>query len=190
MSRIGCVTAVNSFHSSASASRKRTLDLAGIYPPIPTNFDRQENIDSLALKENMKKWNEIPFRGYVVEGSNGEYVYMTDRERVNLVATVKKMIPNDKLLIGGSGCESTRSTIDMTNRMADAGADAALVVTPSYYKSAMTDDAMLAHYTKVADHSGIPVILYSAPSCTAIDLSADVSDVSLLRKRNIISSVE
>ena len=167
------LAAARCLHSTAAVQQSK-LDLSGIYPPIPTPFDQDENIDWLALRDNMNKWNKIPFKGYVVQGSNGEYVYMTDEERVELIRRVKDMMEPDKLLLGGSGCESTRSTINMTNKMAEAGADAALVVTPCYYKSGMTDSAMFAHFTKVADHSTIPIILYNAPSCTGLDLSADV----------------
>lgn len=150
------------------------MDISGIYPPITTPFDKDENIDWASLKQNMDKWNDIPFRGYVVQGSNGEYAYMTVSERLELVSKVKSMMAEGKLLIAGSGCESTRATIEMTNGMAAAGADAALVVTPCFYKSGMTDDAMLAHFTKVADNSKIPVILYSVPPNTGLDLSAEV----------------
>ena len=99
---------------------------------------------------------------------------MTVSERLELVSRVKGMMSEGKLLIAGSGCESTRATIEMTNGMADAGADAALVVTPCFYKSGMTDDAMLAHFTKVADNSKIPIILYSVPANTSLDLSTEV----------------
>lgn len=160
-------------HGSA-ALQSVDLDISGIYPPITTPFDQDENIDWLALKSNMNRWKDIPFRGYVVQGSNGEYAYMTHDERLNLVSHVKKNMADDKLLIVGSGCESTRATIEMTNNMADSGADAALVVTPCFYKSGMTSEAMYAHYKQVADHSNIPIILYSVPSNTGIDLDAEV----------------
>jgi len=167
---IKCMSAVRYTHSHPVK-----MDLSGIYPPITTPFDESENIDWISLKSNMEKWNTIPFRGYVVQGSNGEYVYMTVKERLELVAGVKGMMAEGKLLIAGSGCESTSATVQMTKDMADAGADAALVITPSFYKSGMTDEAMFAHFTRVADTSAIPIILYSVPSNTGIDLSIDVS---------------
>lgn len=160
-----------------TSSTLKNMDISGIYPPITTPFDKDENIDWSALQINMDKWNQVPFRGYVVQGSNGEYAYMTVNERLELVSKVRGMMAEGKLLIAGSGCESTRATIEMTNGMADCGADAALVVTPCFYKSGMTDDAMLAHFTKVADNSNIPIIIYSVPSNTGLDLSAEVGKV-------------
>lgn len=158
----------------------KKLDVSGIYPPIVTCFDSAENIDWQAIEKNMNIWNKIPFRGYVVQGSNGEYAYMDSSERLQLVQRVKEWMSDDKLLLAGSGCESTRGTVDMTNQMAKAGADAALVVTPCFYKSGMTDAAMLSHFTRVADEVEIPVILYNVPPNTGIDLSAEVSSQSKL----------
>lgn len=154
----------------------KLIDLSGIYPPIVTPFDAAENIDWEALEKNIKLWNNIPFRGYVVQGSNGEYAYMEKDERLKLVEKVKESMPDNALLIAGSGCESTRSTVEMTNRMAERGADAALVVTPCFYKSGMSDAAMLSYYTRVADESDIPIILYNVPPNTGIDLSSEVGD--------------
>lgn len=157
--------------SSTSSGR---LDVSGIYPPIATPFNKDESIAFDKLTENMQKWNKIPFGGYVVQGSNGEYVYQTAEERIKVVEHVVKAAAPGKVILAGSGCESTRDTIEMTNRMADVGADAALVVTPSYYKGGMHNRALISHFTKVADDSKIPILLYSVPGNTGIDLDPEV----------------
>ncbi|KAG0717801.1 4-hydroxy-2-oxoglutarate aldolase, mitochondrial [Chionoecetes opilio] len=128
---------------------------------------------------------------WVVEGSNGEYVYLSPEERVELVQRVRDFLPSDsdKLVLAGSGCESTRDTIVMSQRMAEAGADAVMVVTPSYYKAAMKDKALHAHFTAVADNCPVPVILYSVPAFTVIDLSLDVI-IDLAHHPNIIGLKE
>ncbi|KAK6178036.1 hypothetical protein SNE40_012875 [Patella caerulea] len=151
-----------------------TLDISGIYPPIPTPFNTDESVAFDQLEKNIKIWNKIPLKGYVVEGSNGEYTFLTPNERVEVVKKASEWAAKDKLIIAGSGCESTRDTIEMTNRMADVGARAVLVVTPCYYKGRMTNQALIQHYTKVADNSSVPVILYSVPANTGIDLSPEV----------------
>ncbi|XP_052773228.1 4-hydroxy-2-oxoglutarate aldolase, mitochondrial-like [Mya arenaria] len=157
-----------------SSSATLQMDLSGIYPPIATPFKNDETIDYDKLQENMAIWNKIAFRGYVVQGSNGEYVYLRDDERVELVRRVSEMAAPGKLIIAGAGCESTRDTTAMCRRMADAGAKAVLVVTPFFYKSLMNNDALVAHFTKVADESPVPVILYSVPGNTGIDLAPEV----------------
>lgn len=165
-----------------TSPRLNMMDISGIFPPIVTSFDAHENIDWNGLKTNMDKWNKIPFSGYTVQGSNGEYAYMTSGERLELVKTVKSMLGEGKLLLAGSGCESTRATVEMTNAMADAGADAALVVTPCFYKSGMTDAAMYHHFKRVADEAKMPVIIYNVPPNTGIDLNAEVCYTTTLDK--------
>ncbi|KAL4231156.1 4-hydroxy-2-oxoglutarate aldolase [Mactra antiquata] len=167
--------------SSASVN----MDISGIYPPIATPFNADETIAYDKLQQNLERWNQIPFRGYVVQGSNGEYVYLREEERVELVRRVSEMAGKDKLIIAGAGCESTRDTISMCKKMADAGAQAVLVVTPCFYKGLMTNEALIAHFLKVADSSPVPVIIYSVPVNTGIDLSADVI-IQLSTHSNIV----
>ncbi|XP_038126841.1 4-hydroxy-2-oxoglutarate aldolase, mitochondrial-like [Cyprinodon tularosa] len=87
---------------TAAASR---LDLSGIYPPIATPFTAKEDVDYEKLEENLQKYAEIPFKGLVVQGSNGEYPYLTEEERVEVVKAVRRSSPRGKLLMAGSGCE-------------------------------------------------------------------------------------
>ena len=77
-----------------------------------------------------------------------------------MISKVRQWASKEKLVLAGSGMESTTATIDMTRAMANAGADAAVVITPCYFKNRMTDQALVSHFSEVADHSPIPVILY------------------------------
>eukprot|EP00794_Sanderia_malayensis_P005135 gene5135-5784_t len=162
-----------------------SLDLSGIYPPIPTPFKENEDIDYDKLKTNLDRWNRIPFAGFVVQGSNGEYVYLSMQERVDMVEFVRKTVPKDKLVIAGSGCEGTRETIELTKRMANVGADVVLVTTPCFYKNRMNNQAMMKHYTAIADASPVPVMLYNVPANTGVEFPAE-SIVQLSKHENII----
>ena len=71
------------------------MDISGIYPPIPTPFRVDEEIDYPALESNLSKWNQTNVRGYLVQGSNGEYCYLTLEERVQMVKKVTKHIWSD-----------------------------------------------------------------------------------------------
>lgn len=164
---------------------RSTLDISGVYPPITTPFTNEEEVDYEKLEENLEKYSHIPFRGFVVQGSNGEYAYLTREERVEVVRRVRKAVPTNRLLIAGSGCESTRATIRMTEEMATSGADAVLVVTPAYYKGRMTSPALIHHYSKVAESSPVPVILYNVPGNTSLDIPVDAI-VTLSQHPNII----
>jgi len=166
------------------------MDLRGIFPPICTPFDAEERIAWDRLADNVAKWNGTELRGYVVEGSNGEFCYLSPEERVELIRRVKSLAGPDKLVLAGSGCESTQATIQMTNAMAEAGADAAMVITPFYFKAKMMAGTVLEdHFTAVADASRIPIILYSVPANTGIDLAADTI-IRLARHPNIIGIKE
>lgn len=168
--------------SHAAAAR---LDLSGIYPPIATPFTASEDVDYQKLGENLQKYSRIPFKGLVVQGSNGEYPYLTEEERVEVVRAVRRCLPRDKLLMAGSGCESTRATVQLTEKMAAAGADAVLVVTPCFYKGKMDGRALIQHFTTVADSSPVPVVLYSVPANTGLELPLDAV-VKLSQHPNIL----
>lgn len=155
-------------------AHNKTLSLAGIFPPIPTPFNTNGEIDYDHLQYNFERWNQQPLSGFVVGGSNGEFVSLTIKERVEVIQKSRTVISADRLLIAGSGMESTRMTIDLTRQMTKVGADVALVVTPSYYKNRMSPSALENHYRQVADASPVPILLYSVPSYTGIDLPIEV----------------
>ncbi|XP_067271040.1 4-hydroxy-2-oxoglutarate aldolase, mitochondrial [Pseudorasbora parva] len=163
---------VSSWRNTSQRAEKR-LDISGIYPPIATPFTPSEDVDYQRLDDNIQKYSSLPFRGLVVQGSNGEYPYLTVEERVEVVERVRRALPKDKLIMAGSGCESTRATVLMSQKMAEAGADCLLVVTPCFYRGRMDSRALVNHYTKVADCSPVPLVLYSVPANTALDLPVD-----------------
>ncbi|XP_027443743.1 4-hydroxy-2-oxoglutarate aldolase, mitochondrial isoform X2 [Zalophus californianus] len=163
----------------------RKVDIAGIYPPVTTPFTATAEVDYGKLEENLHKLGTFPFRGFVVQGSNGEFPFLTSSERLEVVSRVRQAMPKDKLLLAGSGCESTQATVEMTVSMAQVGADAAIVVTPCYYRGRMSSAALIHHYTKVADLSPVPVVLYSVPANTGLALPVDAV-VTLSQHPNIV----
>lgn len=161
------------------------MDIAGIYPPVTTPFTANAEVDYGKLEENLHKLGTFPFRGFVVQGSTGEFPFLTSSERLEVVSRVRQVMPKDKLLVAGSGCESTQATVEMTVSMAQVGADAVMVVTPFYYRGRMNSAALIHHYTKVADLSPIPVVLYSIPANTGLEIPVDAV-VTLSQHPNIV----
>jgi 4-hydroxy-2-oxoglutarate aldolase len=159
--------------------------MAGIFPPIPTPFDAAGELDLKALARNFERWNRYPLAGYVVLGSNGEFPYLSEAEKLMYFEAARKHIPQGKLFMAGTACESTHSTIALTREAASLGADVAILITPSYYKSRM-DAAGLSHYFQsVADASPIPVSMYNMPANTNVDMAADLI-VKLSQHPNIV----
>ncbi len=152
---------------------RNSLPIDGVYPPIPTPFKPNGDIDFHHLATNLDRWEKQPLSGYVVGGSNGEFVSLSSDERVDVVRAVRELTPSDRLVIAGSGMQSTRATIELTHRMAEVGADVVIVVTPSYYKAMMSSVALENHYQQIADASPIPILLYNVPANTGVDLKVE-----------------
>jgi 4-hydroxy-2-oxoglutarate aldolase len=149
------------------------MKLQGIFPPITTPFDHAGNLYAAKLQHNIEKWNRTTLAGYVVIGSTGESVMLTAEEKVELWEMVARHAAPEKLLIAGTGVESVRETVSLTNRAADLGYKAALVKTPHYYKNLLARaDAQTLYYRAVADQARIPVIIYNFPQATALDIPA------------------
>jgi 4-hydroxy-2-oxoglutarate aldolase len=159
--------------------------LNGIYPPVPTPFNDKERLEVSALQGNLSFLRQFDLRGFVVLGSNGESVMLSIEERLMVIEAARAVVPPDKLLIAGTGSQSTFETIAMTKAAASLGADAALVITPSYYRGLMTPEVLIKHFHSVADDSPIPVLLYNMPACTGIDMDAETI-AYLARHPNII----
>jgi 4-hydroxy-2-oxoglutarate aldolase len=168
-----------------AVNKTSRLSLAGMFPPLPTPFRPDGALDLEALRGLLRTLDEEPLAGYLVGGSNGEFTSLSRDERLEVVSAAREVIPRSRLLIAGSGAESTRETNTLTREMAERGADAVLVVTPSYFKSRMTPAALEAHFRRVADAAPVPVILYNVPSNTGIDLPA-APVIKLAKHPNII----
>src|SRR4030095_16592719 len=132
------------------------INLSGVLLPIITPFTADERIDKDGLTANLVKWNATGVSGYVVLGSTGERVNLDEAEYLQVIETARNLTPATLSFIVGAGKQSTRGTIAEIARAARAGAEAVLVITPHYYRSAITQEALVRHYTAVADSSPIP----------------------------------
>lgn len=140
------------------------IDLSGVFVPAVTPFQKGSgDLDIPAFKANLQAWCQHPIQGIVIAGTTGEAVLLDEDERLALVVAGRDVLPSDILLTVGTGVESTRATIRLTQMAAEAGAEAVLVQPPAYYKGAMTPEALREHYRAVADASPVPVIVYQAP---------------------------
>lgn len=143
-----------------------------VFPPMPTPFVNGE-VDTQAIAFNVERWMRAGLGGIVALGTNGESALVDDDEIDRVLGAAREAIPRGRLLIAGTGRESTRATIAATRRAALLGADAVLVRTPSFYKPLCTPALFLRYYTAVADASPIPVLLYNFPASTGVTLTPD-----------------
>jgi dihydrodipicolinate synthase/N-acetylneuraminate lyase len=165
------------------------MNLAGVFAPIPTPFDDQDAVDTKRLRAALTRWIARPLTGFVVLGSNGEAALMDDFEADRVIVAARDAIPRDRPFIVGTGRESTQAAVRAAKRAAEHGADAVLVRTPAFFKSQMTTDAFVQHYTVVADASPVPVLLYNFTAVTGVNL-LPAAVTRLARHPNIIGMKE
>jgi len=159
--------------------------LSGIFLPCTTPFDGDGLVDSRALSRNIERWNETGINGYVILGSTGERVHLDEREALEVVRTARASVPESLAFVVGVGQPGTRASIAEARWAADEGADAVLVITPHFYRAAMTPLALADHYEAIADASVVPLVLYNIPQNTGVALSPE-SVARLSEHENII----
>ena len=141
----------------------------GIGPPLVTPFDREGEVDYEQLRE-LVDWVERRGVDFLVPcGSTSEAELLTAEERARVVETVadEASVP----VVAGTGHPGLCETVEATEAAADAGADAALVVTPFYYDH--DQSALAAYYRELAETVSLPVYLYSVPQFTGVELDPE-----------------
>jgi 4-hydroxy-2-oxoglutarate aldolase len=149
--------------------------LSGVFPPIPTVFDAASGgVDERAMASNVRRWMQTRLAGILALGSNGEAALLSEDECDRIVAAVRDAVPPDRVLIVGTGRESTRAAVSASVRAARLGADAVLVRAPSFFRAQMTPAALAAHYTGIADASPVPVLLYNLPAVAGFSFTVEL----------------
>ena len=158
--------------------------LSGIAAPISTPFVNQE-VSYDQLRSNMQQYSRTGLAGFFALGSNGESMFLTESEKLKVLEVVLQEKADHQIVMAGAGYESTQQTISFSNQVAEMGADFVSILTPSYFKKRLTDEAMIGYYTEVADAVPVPVIAYNAPGFTGMTLTPKVVEV-ISRHPNVI----
>jgi 4-hydroxy-2-oxoglutarate aldolase len=160
----------------------------GIYTPIVTPFAEDESIDYGKLKHNLDCLAKTDLDGIVVLGSNGEFVYLSHKEKLELIEFCIANFTKEKKIIVGTTYDSTIETINFCKEAAALGAAAALILPPHYYKGNMNEEILYKHFVDVADESPIPVMLYNMPGNTGINMSSKL--IARLSKHPNIAGIK
>jgi 4-hydroxy-2-oxoglutarate aldolase len=159
---------------NSSNKQKYGFNVQGVIPPMMTPFREDEKVDYDMFVRNIERWNNDDLGGYLVLGSNSEASYLSESEKLRLMRLTLDHAKRGRTVIAGTGLESARETVRLTEKAASLGVDAALVLTPSYYIDQMTDEALFEHFTFVADHSPIPILIYNVPKYTHVNVSVNI----------------
>jgi len=144
------------------------LKLEGIFVPHITPFERNGEIDTKALRKLVQFWIDGGLSGLVTCGSNGEAPYLLREERRKLLEVVVDEVNGKVPVIAGTGAIGTKETVQLTVDAKDVGVDAALVVTPFYFRHSV--DELYAHYSAVLKAVDLPIIVYNVPKFTGFSL--------------------
>ena len=144
------------------------MHLSGSITALATPFASSGDIDFPAWRRLLDAQIEGGTRAVVVAGSTGEAAALEQDEYACLLKDAVTHVAGRIPVLAGTGLSGTAKTVAQTRLAADCGANAALVVTPPYVRP--TQAGLIAHYTAVADHGGLPVVLYNVPGRTGCDL--------------------
>jgi dihydrodipicolinate synthase (EC 4.2.1.52) len=158
------------------------INLTGVFPAMTTPFTPDGRIDHDILAANAQRLETAGVSGLVPAGSTGESATMTHDEHIEVIETVINAV-DDVPVIAGSGSNSTREALNLSERAADAGADALLLISPYYNipEQAGLED----HYRTIADTVDIPQIVYNVPGRTGTNIEPETV-AALASHRNII----
>ncbi|ANB15655.1 hypothetical protein AWJ20_3293 [Sugiyamaella lignohabitans] len=163
----------------------------GVYVPTLTFFNaKDESLDLESTSLHVTRLVKAGVAGIVALGSNGEVCNLNDEERTRTIATIRdtlNLVGHESMpIIAGVSQQSVVNCVSSCIDAYNAGADAGLIIAPSYYRHAITNDLLVEFFTQVADKSPVPLVLYNFPGVVAgIDLDSDLI-IRLSRHPNII----
>jgi 4-hydroxy-tetrahydrodipicolinate synthase len=163
---------------------KKSINFQGVFPAIITPFLADGSMDYEGLKENVAYYMSLGCAGVAFSGSSGEHAFLTREERINGVKAIKEVIGDGKI-IAGAGAQTTATTLEITKDMKEAGADAALILSPI---GNADDDGVVAHF-EALNEVGIPLILYNHPAATGINIDFDLFE-RLIAIPNVVGMKE
>lgn len=142
--------------------------IEGILTAMATPFDADGRVDHDAARRLAAHLLEHGSHGLVVAATSGELPTLTDEEEILLVGAVREEVGDDVLIICGAGTNDTRHSCELTKMVADAGADASLVVVPYYNKP--NEAGIRAHFETVAAAvPELPMVMYNIPSRVVVN---------------------
>ena len=162
------------------------MNFEGTYVAMVTPFTKDKQIDEEGFRSNINYLIDQGVNGLVGAGTTGESATLNHEEHQKIIEILVDEVDGRVETIAGTGSNATSEAISLTQGAADAGADAALLITPYYNKP--QQHALIDHYTAVAESCDTPIILYNVPSRTGINM--DVETIVELAKVDNIDAVK
>lgn len=159
--------------------------LSGVYAPMCTPFENDE-VTYAGYRKNIEIMNSSGLKGYFILGTNGEFKTLSEEERVKILELAVESADSSKVVMAGTGVESTRETIRLTKQAAEIGVSSVSLLMPNFFVKRMDDNALISHILEVADASPIPIVLYNNPSVAASLVISDIVVKRVSEHENVI----
>ncbi len=148
------------------------MPISGVITAMVTPFDEDLRLDEDAARALMRHLLSHGSDGLVLAGTTGEGSTLTDEEKLRLWDIGVEEAGGDALVIANTGSNDTAHSVHLTQKAAEIGVDAALVVTPYYNKP--NRRGIVAHFGAIADASPVPIVVYNIPGRVVVDLPNDL----------------
>ena len=162
------------------------MNFEGTYVAMVTPFTEDKQIDEEGFRSNINYLIDQGVNGLVGAGTTGESATISHEEHQRVIEILVDEVNGRVETIAGTGSNATSEAISLTKFADDAGADAALLITPYYNKP--QQHAMVEHYGTIADVTDIPLIAYNVPSRTGVNM--DVETIVELAKIDNVDAVK
>ncbi|MDQ3392721.1 MAG: 4-hydroxy-tetrahydrodipicolinate synthase [Bacteroidota bacterium] len=164
-----------------------SANLKGTGVALVTPFTKDFKVDFDALGKLLEHTSNGGVDYFVIHGTTGESATTTDKEKSTILKFIKENNPKKLPLVYGLGGNNTQKLIEDLGNVDFSGIEAILSVSPSYNKP--SQEGLFQHYSRFADHSPLPVILYNVPGRTSVNIAASTT-LRLAQHPNIIGTKE
>ncbi|MBN2250548.1 MAG: 4-hydroxy-tetrahydrodipicolinate synthase [Candidatus Altiarchaeota archaeon] len=149
------------------------MKIEGLYTAIVTPFTKKGELNEEGLRRNIAFQMENRVDGLVPVGTTGESATLTEEEHKKVIDIAIDEARGKVRVFAGTGSNNTKEAVEYTKYARDAGADAALMITPYYNKP--TQEGVYQHYRKIAQEVDIPIILYTVPGRTMVNIEPETT---------------
>ncbi len=163
------------------------MNFGRVSTAMVTPFDRKGNIDFAKTTQLIQYLIDNGSDSLVVAGTTGESPTLTKEEKVALFRHVVKVVDGRVPVVAGTGSNNTHSSIELTKKAQEAGADAIMLVAPYYNKP--SQEGMFQHFKAIADSTSLPIMLYNIPGRSSVNMSPETI-IRLSELKNIVAVKE
>ncbi len=147
------------------------MDFRGVWTALVTPFDKKGDVDWSSLEQLLDIQQQAKVTGVVVTATTGEAPTLSLEEKIKIVKFSRDHLSSDIRVMAGSGGNSTSSSVEVSVKLEQAGAESLLVVTPYYNKPGT--EGIIAHFKRISSAVKVPLCLYHVPGRTGVRLSAE-----------------